>query len=96
MSSFYSYYLKTTELRLGNLGGSATDTLSGSILISGGATAGQKMYQYSAGGNNNGSSGGNYMYSGGGFWDNSATITSISLISSGTFDAGTFYVYGSA
>jgi hypothetical protein len=96
MSYMYSYYLKTTTLNLG-YPALATDDMSGYVMIDGAAGTGQKMYNYITTGNNQGVTGGNYSYMGGGFWDNTATITSISLTcGSGTFDAGSFYVYGSA
>lgn len=93
---FYSYYQKTVYLNLG-YPALATDNMSGYVMIDGGATSGQKMYNYITAGNNQGVTGGNYSYAGGGFWDNTSTITSISLLcNSGTFTAGSFYVYGSA
>ena len=92
-----SGWTANSSLLLGVLGGNALDAVSGSVLLSGCSTAGQKMYQYSAGGNNQGATGGNYAYLGGGWWENTAAITSISLTTpSGAFDAGSFYVYGSA
>jgi hypothetical protein len=90
-----SFTTGNDKIPLGNLNSAATDTISGSVLLMGCNTAGVKPYQMSSGGNsalgNNG-----YTYSGGGIWNNSATVTSISLTSSGTFDAGNFYVYGAA
>ena len=90
-----TYLSATTQISLGNINSAATDTLSGYLRLSGGATAGIKTYQMASGGNaalgNNA-----YNYIGGGVWNNTSTITSISLVSSGTFDAGSFFVYGSA
>lgn len=90
-----SFVTGNDKIPLGNLNSVATDTISGSVLLMGCNTAGVKPYQYSSGGNsalgNNG-----YSYSGGGIWNNTATVTSISVVSSGTFDAGNFYVYGAA
>ena len=90
-----SFVTGNDKIPLGNLNSAATDTISGSVLLMGCNTAGVKPYQYSSGGNsalgNNG-----YSYSGGGIWNNTSTVTSISVVSSGTFDAGNFYVYGSA
>lgn len=92
-----SYYLSNTFLTLGQVGDNAGQEYSGAIQISGGATAGSKMYMYQGAVNNNFSQARNYGYIGGGWWDNSATITSISLTcSGGTFDSGSFFVYGSA
>lgn len=96
MSYMSSYYIKTININLG-FGALATDDLSGYIMVDGAAGTGQKMLSFTTGGNNQGVTGGNYAYSGGGFWDNSASITSVSLTcASGTFDAGSFAVYGSA
>lgn len=92
-----SYYLSNTYLTLGQVGDNAGQEYSGAIQISGGATAGSKMYMYQGAVNNNATQARNYGYIGGGWWDNAATISSISLVcSSGTFDAGSFFVYGSA
>lgn len=92
-----SYYLSNTFLTLGQVGDNAGQEYSGAIQISGGATAGSKMYMYHGAVNNNASQARNYGYMGGGWWDNAATISSISLVcSTGAFDAGSFFVYGSA
>ena len=92
-----SYYVSNAYLTLGQVGDNAGQEYSGAIQISGGAAAGSKMYMYHGAVNNNATQARNYGYMGGGWWDNSATITSISLVcSSGTFDAGSFFVYGSA
>lgn len=90
-----SYTGVNVQISLGNLNSAAADTLSGSLRLSGCATTGVKIYQFSSGANAaSGTSG--YTYIGGGQWNNTASVTSISLVSSGTFDAGSFYVYGSA
>jgi len=74
----------------------ATDTVNGYAQIDGCNTAGIKMVQGAASGGNvlgNNSYGRFY----GGFWDNASTVTSVSLtLTAGTFDAGTFSVYGAA
>lgn len=90
-----SNFLTNTRILLGNINSDATDTLSGSVMIHGCATSGVKAFQSASSG---GSALGNnaYAYINGGFWNNSAAITSISLVSSGTFDAGSFSVYGAA
>jgi hypothetical protein len=70
--------------------------ISGAFLISGAATSGVKVYQLQTGTSNNGVNGQGWMYHTGGVWNNTASITSISIITSGTFSGGTFNVYGSA
>lgn len=68
----------------------------GAVSIFGGATAGKKVFQVATGVSNNGVNGQGQMYQGGGVWNNTATITSISLQTGGTFSNGTFKVYGAA
>jgi len=72
------------------------DNVSGYVQIDGCNTSGIKMVQGAAsGGNVLGNNPYGRVY--GGFWNNSATVTSISFsTSAGTFDAGTFSVYGAA
>ncbi len=67
---------------------------SGYIDISGAATSGIKIFS-AASGVSGGDNKKNYVTSG--IWNNTSTITSISLISSsGNFDQGSFKVYGAA
>jgi len=86
-------------VRLGDSAGANGDA---AIAIDGGNSAGIKMIEIHSGANGvNGAGGEDYnnavRYDIMGTWNNSATITSVSLISSaGNFDAGTMYVYTSA
>lgn len=85
-----------TEWNFAQSSSNAASLTSGYILIQGGATSGVKPIISSASGD---AGGGNSQlaYSLGGIWNNSATITSVSLISSsGNFDNGTFTVYGAS
>jgi hypothetical protein len=68
----------------------AADTLNGSILIDGCKGSGVKVFELTGRGTN-------IWYTTKGYWDGSASVTSISIvsISSGNLDAGTVYVYGS-
>jgi len=82
---------------IGALANSAGDTCWGGLFLSGGATSGKKMYQVNGGAGNSAGTAGQQLRAMTGFWNNSATITSVSLYSeSGNFDAGTFDVYGAA
>lgn len=75
-----------------------TDGLaSGFCLISGANSSGLKMYNFSAASNYGGADT-QASYTGGGYWSNSATVTSVSikLSSAVNFGSGTVYVYTSA
>jgi hypothetical protein len=82
----------TTRIRIGNL----PQTNSGGYgycLITGGTTTGVKSFQSSMGSNQSG----NFSSSVGGWWNNTATISSISVkVTTGSFDAGKVYVFKSA
>jgi len=87
--------LTSTEFFMSLIGASDVDKISASATIIGGNSAGRKVV------NVNGSVGGGYGSSKGcwyqGQWIGSATISSISIISSsGNFDGGKVYVYASA
>jgi hypothetical protein len=74
----------------------AASLVQASMLLDGGNTAGKKVASFSgsatAGGGN-----GATMYWGYGYYDSSSVISSVSVNSStGNFDNGTLYVYGSA
>jgi hypothetical protein len=71
----------------------AATTGSFGMTVSGAATSGVKMVDQVAGVS---ASAGAEAYDIKGVWNNSATITSISIITAGTFDAGTVYVYGAS
>ena len=87
--------LTSTELFMGLIGVNDVDYISASATIIGGNSAGRKVV------NVNGSVGTGYGSSKGcwyqGQWIGSATISSISILSSsGNFDGGKVYVYASA
>jgi hypothetical protein len=84
------------QFSLSQTGNNQSFTTSGAIEIAGCATSGVKMAQWNTGCNNNASQASNYAFLGGGAWNNSAAVTSVSLVTSNTFDAGNFYVYGAA
>lgn len=85
-----------TGIPLCQMSTSATSLVSGFVQIIGAATAGKKMFMSQAS-CDPGGAGGYWDYKCGGFWDNTSTITSISLFSSsGNFDNGTFTVYGAS
>jgi hypothetical protein len=86
-----------TSLAFGRMeSGSANATVSGNLQITGGNASGAKMFNIAVGGSNP-SGNGQMQNATGGYWTGSATISSISIISStGNFDAGTIFVYKSA
>ena len=85
----------TTSLLLGRMSINAGSIVNASAQITGTNSAGLKMVS-SVGTSN--ASGANYaaMIASGGYWSGSATVTSVSIVSSSAnFDAGTVYVYAS-
>ena len=75
---------------------SATGTVNGGLTINGCNSAGYKVITGLMGANNNSGTGG-YFMSNVGAYKGTSTISSISILSStGNFDNGTIYVYGSA
>lgn len=73
----------------------ATATAFGQIVITGGNASGVKVIQYSGGTTASGGSD-HIHYIGGGYWNDSSTISSISILAGNTFDAGVIEVYKSA
>jgi hypothetical protein len=86
----------TDAIELGELSTNASSNLSGYMLVTGGNASGNKVFNAQAGvspGGGNSNQGNNV----GGFWNNSATITSVSIVSgTGNFDNGSIYIYTSA
>ena len=79
-----------------SLSTNATSTASGYMIINGCNSAGVKTYNF-ASGSDDGGGNANDTYSAGGYWNNTAVVTSINLTSvGGSFDAGSFVVLGSA
>ena len=88
----------TTEIYLGSYANSAASTLDGAITFTGCNSSGVKQFEYIGAGFNNGTGQSqNRLKFGQGWVDTSATITSVSvMLSGGTLDAGTVFVYTSA
>lgn len=85
-----------TEMYLGSSGNNAGSEARGYITVRGCNTSGVKMITIGSGWNWGGGSGFQHIVAGG-FWNNSATVSSVSLISaSGNFDNGSYTVYGAA
>ena len=83
-------------VHLGNQSSNTAGTVSGYVSFTGCNAAGVKMYQAVGGASATGGTDNNHRYTGGA-WSNSATVTSVSIVtSSGTFDNGLIYVYTSA
>jgi hypothetical protein len=90
------YNSNNTGVVMAVMGNTHFSTVSGYLMLSGGNAAGDKMYQGSAGISVENGTGG-IGYNIGGRWNNSATITSVSIVSStGNFDNGDFFVWKSA
>jgi hypothetical protein len=86
-----------SQINIGKMTTTATTSISGTCLITGGNASGVKVFQ--SAGNTAAASGEGTgrAYILGGYWNNSATISSISAFSDdGNFDNGTIYVYKSA
>jgi hypothetical protein len=84
------------QIEFATLSSNASSQFSGFLELSGGNAAGTKVFTTASGADAAGGTG-NKFYSGGGLWLNSATITSVSIISTvGNFDNGNIYVYTSA
>ena len=85
-----------TEITLGIMSGTATSILRGSVRVDGGNSSGVKTFTALGGGTASGNSD-QYLYSTNGLWNNSATISSVTVYTDGgTLDAGTVYIYTSA
>jgi hypothetical protein len=91
-----SDFTATIGAPIAGMSAAASSSLNGYLLLSGGNASGVKVFNSVGQANASGST--NQLgIVGGGFWNNSATITSVSLFTSGgTFDSGTMYVYTSA
>jgi hypothetical protein len=80
----------------GILSNNAASALMLSAEIAGANTSGVKMVSFSSGANTGGGAN-NALIAGGGYWNNSATVSSVSVkVSTGNWDNGTVYVYGAA
>ena len=85
-----------TTLQLCRMANDAANYVSAAIFLSGCNSSGVKAFQTQAGGTNIYGGSGQQAYWLGGFWNNSATVTSISISASvGNLDGGTVFVYTS-
>lgn len=92
---FQSANANTTRFALARHGNDSGNSVNGYFTLQGCNGSGSKMFTSSAG-DNGGVTGGDMRWNGG-VWNNSASVTSVSLVSqNGNFDAGTIYVYGAA
>jgi hypothetical protein len=85
-----------TNIQVAQMSATANSSVSGGIRISGLNTSGVKPYMSVVGGTASGNSGQQHLYKSG-IWNNSATLTSVSITSSaGNFDVGTIYLFGAS
>jgi hypothetical protein len=86
-----------TEMEVAEWSDNPASIVSGYMLITGAATAGQKVVQFAFGASASGGTGQDLVW-GGGVIDTTSTISSINITNANTanFDAGTIYVYTSA
>jgi hypothetical protein len=85
-----------TAFTVGYLSNNATSRLMLSAEIAGANTSGVKMATFSSGASVGGGAN-NALIAGGGYWNNTSTVSSISVkVSTGNWDQGTVYVYGAA
>lgn len=95
-NNFYSESGNTTRIILMKQGANNLNAANGWCRVSGGNTSGVKVY-FCAGADDGAVGKDGRMMWNGGIWNNSATISSVSIISNnGNFDAGTIYIYGAA
>lgn len=91
-----SNFFTGNYIEFGKMSANTASTVNGYVQLSGGNSSGSKAFSWAGGGSPGGSSG-HYQYFGGGIWSNSATVSSVSILSdSGNFDAGKIYIYKSA
>ncbi len=85
----------TDDIGLGQMSTNAGSTVNGYLFISGANSAGVKAFW--GGGAGNKSTGNDHVMKWtGGYYNSASTISSISVITSGNFDAGTVYIFKSA
>ena len=95
VNEFNTVIPNTEWIRIGTMTASAGSTVSGYVQLTGCSSAGVKMFVAGGGATPNGSTNGIYTVVGG-FWDSSASVTSVSVASGNTLDGGTVFVYTSA
>jgi hypothetical protein len=95
-NSSVNIYERTDGIYLGQMSDNSNSTGCASVLISGCNSSGVKVFESSGGFNPAGGSG-QRCDVGGGTWTNSSTVSSVSVsTTTGTWDAGTIYVYTTA
>lgn len=95
-TNFGTYDGYGTSAPLGQMSGAAGSTIASVVAINGGTTTGGKQFQINTAASATGSNG-QRQINVQGVYQGSAVITSVTVtISSGTFDAGKIFVYGSA
>ena len=85
-----------TSILVGRMSNTAASKVNGFVRLDGCNSSGVKILN-AAGSAENQSADGLHQFVLGGVWNNSATVSSVSIISStGNFDEGTIYIYGAA
>ena len=96
VNNFLSEQANHDQFYIATLSTNAASKATGYLFLTGGAASGVKAVHYAANGTP-ATGNGQAARVGGGFWNNSATVTSVSVLStSGNFDNGTIFVYTSA
>jgi hypothetical protein len=86
-----------SAFRLGKMASNAGNDVTGTVFLSGCAENGVKAFQGQSTGTNPAGGNGQIAFWQGGYWDNSASVTSISIKSTvGNLDGGTVFVFTSA
>jgi hypothetical protein len=92
-SGSVNVYERTDGIYLGQMSNNSNSSGYGSVLISGCNSTGVKVFESSGGFSPSGGSGQRNDV-GGGTWSNASTVSSVSVsTTTGTWDAGTIYVY---
>jgi hypothetical protein len=94
-NEFNTIIPNTEWIKLASMTASDGSTVSGFVQLTGCSSSGVKMFIAGGGATPNGSTNGTYQVVGG-FWDSSASVTSVSVASGNTLDGGTVFVYTSA
>ena len=81
-----------TVFTVGRMGDTTPYNADGGLHLWGCNSSGIKTMNYQGGGLGNDV----FLYSTNGYYNSSSTISSVTILTTGTFDAGTIYVYGSA
>jgi hypothetical protein len=96
-SNFFGTGGNDDHFPIARMNDSASGRVFAGITVSGANTSGVKVVNVNGGGDSDSSNTGKILYAYNGFYAGSSTISSVSIISStGNFDLGTIFVYGSA